>query len=719
MVLNGVQIIGPATFSRTVTQVAMPVTLLPSNTITVVVAGNAGAMLSFEIVGVDNDPPGITASLSPAPNAAGWNNSPVTVTFACSDKTSGVASCPAPVTLSADGANQVVSGIVMDRAGNVAATSVTVNLDQTPPTIIGTMNPPPDTTGWNTSAVTVTFTCTDAASGIASCPSPVNLSAQGAGQVATGTATDIAGNTATATFTVNISSNDFKIQSWQGGPDGNPSAPSGKCLDYGTSPSGNGAAVFLNDCDKANPIHVIELGTRTGSGGTPLLHEVMLFAGKSVIGIHKPLVLAPSGAGAPQPPTEYSLELQIPFTSRFGQISNPANQIFRLDGDSIILEGNYVDPATKAIVPGPCINTVVSTTLCPDPAPQLVLQVQNARGANGSLIVAAVRNLSDNEFWDFVPQANSRPYPTTGFVAVGSANELYYQMANAGWGSVFVASSPTDCKVTDPLDSGSSPQDIGGCINLTGYPPLFLPAGATIRGGRRGTSFGAQIYASYNTQQENLPCDGTCVIQIVGDYARVTGLRIRGQSRSTSDVPSQLRQNDGIVINYAGVFPNPATTAALSAVTELIVTVDHNDMSDWADGAVAARSPFVNSSSNNNRCQYPNFADSANGQWYTCDRYSKLCPIRARIPTPTLGWASGETQERLPTSAWRATSSITTSAITADTEWTWAIAERGSPWKETRLTGIVIPSPLPESRTASIAQRTIWFCRRRTAATAP
>jgi hypothetical protein len=637
VLLNGVQVIGPATFSRTVTQVEVPIKLLPANTITVVVAGNLGTVLSLEIIGVDDDPPVIMANLSPAPNAAGWNNSPVTVTFSCSDKTSGVASCSAPVTVSADGANQVVSGIAVDRVGNMAATSVKVNIDRTPPTITGTINPPPDATGWNTSAVTVTFTCADALSGIASCPSPVNLSAQGAGQVVTGTATDVAGNTAAATVGVNISSNDFKIRSWQVGPAGNPSSPNGKCLDYGTSPSGNGAAVFLNDCDKASPIHVIELGTRTGSGGTPLSHEVMLFAGKSVIGIHKPLVLLPGVSGAAQATTEFSLELQAPFTSPFGRLSNPANQIFRLDGDSIILEGSYVDPATKATVPGPCINTVLSTTLCPDPPPQLVLQVESARGANGSPIVAAVRNLSDNEFWDFVPQANSRSYPTSGFVPVESSNELYYAVANAGWGSVILASSPSDCKVADPLESGWSPQDIGGCIDLTGYPPLILPAGATIRGGRRGTSFGAQIYASYNAQQESMACDATCVVEVVGDYARVTGMRMRGQTRSTSAVPSQLRQNDGVVINYAGVFPNPATTAALSAVTELIATIDHNDMSDWADGAIAARSPFVDSSGNNNQCQYPNFFDSAGGQWYTCDRYSQLVHYQGSNPNTSAG----------------------------------------------------------------------------------
>lgn len=83
----------------------------------------------------DSTPPTITASLSQQPNAAGWSNQPVTVTFTCSDADSGVAICPAPVTVSQDTAGTVVSGTATDNAGNTASASVTVKLDQTPPTV--------------------------------------------------------------------------------------------------------------------------------------------------------------------------------------------------------------------------------------------------------------------------------------------------------------------------------------------------------------------------------------------------------------------------------------------------------------------------------------------------------------------------------------------------------------------------------------------------------
>lgn len=204
VIINGVQVIGPSNFNQNVTEVDVPVTLQASNTISVQVRGQPGGVLTIQIVGVDNDPPTITAAVSPAPNAAGWNNSNVTVTFTCNDATSGVASCPPPQTLTSDGANQVVSGTATDKAGNTASTSVTVNLDKTPPGITAAASPGPNTAGWNNTPVTVTFACNDATSGIASCPQAQTVTADGGNQIISGTAKDVAGNTASASVTVNL-----------------------------------------------------------------------------------------------------------------------------------------------------------------------------------------------------------------------------------------------------------------------------------------------------------------------------------------------------------------------------------------------------------------------------------------------------------------------------------------------------------------------------------
>ncbi len=195
---------GKTVINQTNPNVSKTVTLTASNTIAVTVRGGVGSSVTATITGVDNDLPTITAAASPAKNAAGWNNTNVTVTFTCADKTSGVASCTAPVVVSTDGASQVVKGTATDKAGNTASTSVTINLDKTLPTISPSQTPAADSFGWNNAAVTVSFACTDVTSGVSTCTGPTTLSVEGANQAVKGTATDKAGNSATATDTVNI-----------------------------------------------------------------------------------------------------------------------------------------------------------------------------------------------------------------------------------------------------------------------------------------------------------------------------------------------------------------------------------------------------------------------------------------------------------------------------------------------------------------------------------
>ena len=76
--------------------------------------------------------------------------------------------------------------------------------DTDPPTITATASPVANSAGWNRTDVQVTFTCSDTGSGIASCPPSRVVSTEGQGQVVSGTATDKAGNTATASVTLNI-----------------------------------------------------------------------------------------------------------------------------------------------------------------------------------------------------------------------------------------------------------------------------------------------------------------------------------------------------------------------------------------------------------------------------------------------------------------------------------------------------------------------------------
>ncbi len=165
-------------------------------------AGNSS--IANVTVKIDRTPPTITPVISPLPNVAGWNNSDVTVSFTCTDAGSGVATCPAPIPVSTEGANQPFCASAVDVAGNTAQACVTLNIDKTPPLITATALPAANANGWNISAVTVTFQCSDALSGVATCPGPQTVSVQGANQIISGTVTDIAGNTTTASVTINL-----------------------------------------------------------------------------------------------------------------------------------------------------------------------------------------------------------------------------------------------------------------------------------------------------------------------------------------------------------------------------------------------------------------------------------------------------------------------------------------------------------------------------------
>jgi len=202
--LNGVQVLGPSDFNQNVAEVDVPVTLHASNTISVQVRGQPDGVLTILIVGVDNQPPTIKASVSPVPNAVGWNNTNVTVKFTCADAISGISTCPPSQTVTTEGANQIISGTAIDNAGNTASTSVTLNISKMPPRMTAAGLPAPNANGWNNSNVTVNFTCAPTIAPVAACPQPQTVSTEGAAQIISGTATDVAGNSASASVTINL-----------------------------------------------------------------------------------------------------------------------------------------------------------------------------------------------------------------------------------------------------------------------------------------------------------------------------------------------------------------------------------------------------------------------------------------------------------------------------------------------------------------------------------
>src|SRR5207247_1334533 len=151
--------------------------------------------------------PTITASRTPLASTYGWNNVDVTAGFTCSDALSGLASGSPPpnIVVSSEGAGQSAKGRCVDLAGNSAAAMVSdINIDKTPPVVTGTVDRRPNGAGWYNAPVTVTWTATDALSGVAAVDPPATLSLEGTALSAKGNATDKAGNTGSAAALVKL-----------------------------------------------------------------------------------------------------------------------------------------------------------------------------------------------------------------------------------------------------------------------------------------------------------------------------------------------------------------------------------------------------------------------------------------------------------------------------------------------------------------------------------
>ena len=165
-------------------------------------AGNLSNTDEVDNINIDKTDPTITFDgPSPEANANGWNNSPVTLSWTCTDALSGPAAPGDSDTLSSEGADQSATGTCTDLADNSASDEQTdIDIDLTVPTVtFAGQSPAANANGWNNSAVTLSWTCTDALSGPAAPGDSDTLSSEGADQSATGTCTDLADNSASDT----------------------------------------------------------------------------------------------------------------------------------------------------------------------------------------------------------------------------------------------------------------------------------------------------------------------------------------------------------------------------------------------------------------------------------------------------------------------------------------------------------------------------------------
>jgi hypothetical protein len=178
----------------------------------------SGGTITFTGMYNDTIPPTTTATLSGTLGNNGWNTSNVTVILSAVDTNGGSGvnkteysfdgsnwnTYTAPFLIATEGTTTVYYRST-DNAGNVeSAKNQTVNIDKTPPVIIGSRTPAPNANDWNNGNVTVHFDCSDSLSGLESCAPNSTISNEGSNQLVTGTATDKAGNSASTIVGINI-----------------------------------------------------------------------------------------------------------------------------------------------------------------------------------------------------------------------------------------------------------------------------------------------------------------------------------------------------------------------------------------------------------------------------------------------------------------------------------------------------------------------------------
>jgi hypothetical protein len=159
------------------------------------VIGSDGSV-AFARFAVDSVGPTLVPSFAPGPNAAGWNNGDVVVSFECGDAVSGVGTCQAPITVKGEGRNLSVTGTATDRAGHTSTLTVGgINIDRTRPAVTSKPDRAANSDGWYGAPVSFAFTCTDALSGVGFCSAAKSTgTAEGAAVTAAGRGVDKADN---------------------------------------------------------------------------------------------------------------------------------------------------------------------------------------------------------------------------------------------------------------------------------------------------------------------------------------------------------------------------------------------------------------------------------------------------------------------------------------------------------------------------------------------
>ncbi len=162
-------------------------------------AGNTSTPFGFGL-SYDATRPAVSSTRAGrTPDHNGWYNHPVAIDWSGTDAMSGIDSCTSRTYSGPDVANGTTSGTCTDVAGNTSATSLafTFSYDATDPVVSVTADRSADHDGWYSHPVGISWSGTDATSGIDSCRTPITYSGPDRADASSvGGCTDNAGNSA-------------------------------------------------------------------------------------------------------------------------------------------------------------------------------------------------------------------------------------------------------------------------------------------------------------------------------------------------------------------------------------------------------------------------------------------------------------------------------------------------------------------------------------------
>jgi hypothetical protein len=125
---------GPLTNSNC--QLATTLVADTAGTELVCMAESAGGETRIrKTIKIDKTAPAVSVAAERQPDANGWFNRPVTVSFSGTDATAGIESCSSVRYSGPDSANAAVAGSCRDNAGNVSRSSFAFRYDATPPSV--------------------------------------------------------------------------------------------------------------------------------------------------------------------------------------------------------------------------------------------------------------------------------------------------------------------------------------------------------------------------------------------------------------------------------------------------------------------------------------------------------------------------------------------------------------------------------------------------------